>query len=251
MGNKVGTYQDGEMTIFNQGLYEQSAIQKHRLGTIRRLNDGRVYVYALAGAVALAPGKVTMAAAVNATIQSEVVAANAAVGDDHVHVTNGANTLFNTVNAFKDGYFWTDDAAAGGDVYKIRGHAAFGSAAAGVINLYDKIRVAITTSNTWSAIKEIQSGVLIADTTPSSAITGVPNIDVTAAYYFWNQVKGPCVVLGDGTLVVGTGVCLSNGTGGAVEAYVPATSLDPSLGQCLSVSANTLYSLINLSIPGY
>lgn len=246
-----GSFQDGENTIFNQGLYDISVTQKHRLGTIRRLGDGRVYVYAKAGAVALAPGKVTMSVAADAGIQAEAVAAVAAVGDDHVHVTMGSTSIFNTANAFKDGYFWTDDAVAGGDVYKIRGHAAISTGSAGVINLYDRVRVQIEITNTWSALKEIQSGVLIANTTPSGSITGVPNVDVTASYYFWNQVKGPCVVLTDGTVAIGQGVCLSNGTGGAVEAYVPATSLDPSLGQCLSVSATTLYSLINLQIPGY
>jgi hypothetical protein len=246
-----GVFQDGENTIFNQGLYEISAVQRHRLGTIRRLGDGRVYVYALNGAVALAPGKCTMSVAADAGIAAEAIAATGAVGDDHVHVTMGSTSIFNTANAFKDGYFWTDDAAAGGDVYKIRGHAAIASGAAGIINLYDRIRVEITTSNTWSAQKEIQQGVLIADTTPSGSLCGVPNIDVTASYYFWNQVKGSCVVLTDGTVTLGQGVTLSNGTGGAFELYVPATSLQPSLGQCLHVSATTLYSLINLAIPGY
>lgn len=252
MGQYVGGYCEQEAKVFHQGLYEESATAKHRIGTIRRLDDGRVFVYAQAGAVALAPGKVTMAAAVSAYLQAEVIAANGAVDDDHVHITvnASASTLF-AENAFKDGYFWTDDAAAGADMYKVRGHAAITAGDNGVINLYDKLRVAITTSNTYSIIQHPQKGVLIADTTPSAGLCGVPPIDVTASYYFWNQVKGICSVLTDGTVAVGVGICLSNGTGGAVEAYVPATSLDPSLGQIWSVSATTLYSLANICIPGY
>ena len=247
-----GDYIDQKAKVFNQPLFAQSSTQKHRLGTIRELDDGRKYVYAQAGAVDLAPAKVTMAAAVSAYLQNEVVAAAAAVGDKRVYVTANASasTLF-AQNALKDGYFWTDDASGGGDMYKIRGHAAITAGSSGYLELYDAVRVAITTSNTYGVIQNPNKGVLIADTTPSSAITGVPPIDVTASYYFWNQVEGPCVVLTDGTVAVGTGVCLSNGTGGAVEAYVPATSLDPCLGQVLSVGATTLYSLINLHIPGY
>ncbi len=239
--------------IFNQGLYEQSSTAKHRIGTIRRLDDGRVFVYARDSGSGLAPGKLTMGVTGNdAGIITEAIAAASAVGEDHLHVTLGSTTAFATANAMKDGFIWIDDASGGGDMYKIRGHAAILTGATGVINLYDKIRVATTTSNTWSATPCPQLNVELWDADDiDGAPAGVPPIDVTASYYFWNQVKGLCAVLTDGTLTLGHGVVPSNAVDGAVEESVPATSLDPEIGTCVSVSATTLYSLIYLSIPGY
>lgn len=250
----VGVYQDAENKLFNQGLFEQSSVAKHRIGTIRRLDDGRVFVYAQDSGSGLAPGKLCMGVTgQDATIVTEVIASAGSVGDDHIHITNGANTEFATANAYKDGFIWTDDAAGGGDMYKIRGHAAIGSAASGVIYLYDPLRVAITTSNTWSASKSPCKKVELYDADDVDGIPiGVPPIDVTASYYFWLQVKGPCAVLTDGTLTLGLGVVASNSVDGAVELTVPATTLAGcEVGTCISVSATTQYSLIDLNIPGY
>lgn len=253
MGKQVGNYQDGVNKMFVQGLFEESSVARHRIGTIRKLDDGRVFVYSQDSGSGLAPGKLCMGVTgQSAGVISEVIKAAGSIGDDHVHVTMGTTTDFATANAYRDGFFWLDDAAAGGDMYKIRGHAAIATGTDGIINLYDRLRVAVTTSNTWSASKSPAKKAELWDADDIDGIPlGVPPIDVTASYYFWIQVKGPCVVLTDGTITLGAGVVPSNGVDGAVEDSVPATSLDPEIGTVISVSATTLYSMINLAIPGY
>ena len=61
MSEYVGGYCEGENKLFNQGLFEECATKKHRIGTIRRLDDGRVFAYALSGE-ALYAGLLTQAA---------------------------------------------------------------------------------------------------------------------------------------------------------------------------------------------
>lgn len=241
---RSGSYQESPNTHFNQGLFEESSTAKHRIGTIRQLDDGRMFAYALAGE-ALYTGKITQGPTPAANHNSQAIAEVAAVGAKRVKVTLGATAA--AANLYANGWLIINDASAGAELYKIRGHAAIGSAESGYIELYDALRSALTTSNTYSLLKSVQAGVIAGTSTNTAAPAGVPPIDVTNAYYFWNQVKGPCSVLTSGTLVIGN-TCIIVDTG----AVGPnAADVDCNVGSVISVSATTLYSLINLDIPGY
>jgi hypothetical protein len=213
------------------------------------LDDGRVFAYAKAGET-LVPGKLCMGPPTVAAHDTIAVQAAASVGDKRVAVTLGATAI--TLNLYKDGWLRIDDASAGAELYKIRGCPAADASGTAYIDLYDSLRVALTTSNTASLMKSVQDGILLLVYNGiAGGIAGVPPIDVTSGYYFWNQVKGACSVLTDGTITIGLHVAPSNGTSGAVELAVPGTTHEVIVGQCLQVSATTLYSLINLAIPGY
>lgn len=241
---RVGNYQEGPSFMFSQGLFTESSTQRHRLGTIRTLDDGRVFAYALAGE-ALYAGKITQGPAPTSNHNTQAIYAAAAVGDKRVYVTLGATAA--AANLYKDGWLCINDATYGAEFYKVRGHAAIGSAESGYIDLYDTVRVAITTSSTYTLLKNIQCGVVAGTSTNTAAPAGVPLIDVTNAYYFWNQVKGPCSILTSGTLVIGnTCIIVDTGAVGPNSADV-----DCNVGSVISVSATTLYSIINLQIPGY
>jgi hypothetical protein len=240
----VGNYMEGRHAFWNQGLFEQSATAKHRLGVVRELDDGRKFAYAKAGET-LYPGKITQGPTPVANHNTQAIYATAAVGDKRIYVTLGASAA--AADLYKDGWIIINDATYGSEIYKVRGHAAIGSAESGYINLYDSVRVAITTSSTYTLVKSIQDGVIAGKSTNTAAPAGVPLIDVTSAYYFWNQVTGTCSILTNGTLVIGN-TCIIVDTG----AVGPnAADVDCNVGSVVSVSATTLYSIINLAIPGY
>jgi hypothetical protein len=245
------SYQNPEAVLFPQGLYEESSTALVRVGSIRRLDDGRAYCYAKAGAVALAAGKLTQAAAPVANHLNISVAAAAAIGDTRVRVTLGATAA--TANYYKDGFLHVNDEVGEGHLYKIRGHAAIAASGTGYIELADKIRVALTTASQVTLTANPQSGVIVLPTTATSVPVGIPPIVVTANYYFWNQVKGPAVCLIDGTVVIGQHVRLSDGVAGAVEPLDrDGTAEDEAcVGTVLQVNATTEYGLIMLDIPGY
>jgi hypothetical protein len=243
------THAPAKITGWMQDIFQESATQKETLGAVRQLEDGRVFAYAKNAAVALAAGKLTQSAAPSANANDETVAADAAVGDLSVSVTFGGAV---TADFYKDGWLWVNDDTGEGHIYQVKTHAAGTTAV--IVYLKDPIRVAITAgAGTVSLVQNTQNAVIVAPTTLTSAPAGVPLIPVTASYYFWNQVKGPCPILIDGTVVIGQHVRVSDAVAGAVEPLDRDGSdeNEPDIGTVLSVNANTEYGLINLAIPGY
>jgi hypothetical protein len=236
---------------FTQDIYQQSVTQKEKLGTVRYTEDGRAFAYARAGTTALGAALLTQSAPVSSTAMEEILSATQAwaVGDTTVTVTFGAAVV---ADQYKDGWLYTNKVAGLGYIYQIKGHPA--GTADVKVDLYTPVRLATTASTgEWSAVQNIQNEVVVFPiTTVTGVPAGVPAIPITASYYFWNQVKGPCAVYATGTLVQGALVVPDNaGTAGYVEPVVFATSFDIPVGVCWKVNATGEVCLINLAIPGY
>ena len=239
---------------YAQPLFKQSVNQMEELDTIREEICG-VFAYSQAGAVALAAGKLTQGAIPSANANNEALSStqSAAIGAYEVTVTFGGAV---TVDFYKDGYFWVNDAAGEGHRYRIKGHAAGTTDV--TLYLKDPIRVALVASTSeWSAIENRQKLVLVCPTTLTGAPAGVPPIAVDINYYFWNQVKGPAAVLfhtgSSGAAAIGNQVVPANSNTpvpGAVE-EADGGDIIPCVGTVLSVNVNTEYGLIALAIPGY
>lgn len=242
-------YVEQEKKIFAQGLFDVSATALERVGTIRTLDDGRKFAYAKNGAVALVAGKLCQSAAPVANHLNIAVAAAAAVDDSTITVTLGATAA--SVNDYQNGFLHTNDAAGEGFIYKVKSHPAANASASLVLTLYDKVRFALTTASEATLTKHPEKDVILCPTTLTSQPIGVPVVDVAIDNFFWIQGAGPCAVLTDGVVVVGETVVASNGVAGAVEDFVPGTSLSAIVGSVLRVNADTEYSLINLAIHGF
>jgi hypothetical protein len=228
---------------FAQGIYKQSAVQMEELDTIRILADGRAFAYALAGET-LVPGKLVIQPAPSDNAKEETLAASAAVGATSISVTFGTTFV---ADYFKDGWIYPDNNTGEGNLYRVKGHAA-GSTI--TVYLKEPIRSAITAGDTTiSAVVNRQKGVVLSTFAQTSQIVGVPPIDVTSGYYFWNQVSGPALVWVSGTLVIGNQV----GQIAVAGAVTPLGTSDiiGSLGVAMKVQTTTLYGLIALAIPGY
>jgi len=247
--DRAGTFVEQSPKFFNQGLFAQSAIQQHPLGTVRALLDGRCYQYAEAGGTALAAGKVNQCVAPDAEFNNEVIAAAAAAGDRRIQLTPGSSTAVQ--NLFADGYLIINDVDGEGHLYKVKSHLAVTSATAFWLNIYDAIRVALTTSSEWTLTVNQQKHLIIGPTTLTGIVAGVSPIVVTADYFFWNQVRGPAAVLTHDTLVIGDNVVASmqnTPVAGAVEQSTEAASIADVIGRVMHVGASTEYALINLCI---
>ncbi len=236
--------------IWLQSLFEESATQKHRLGTIRPLADGRQFVYIKAGATNLAPGKLTTPAVTDPTNTANLVPTAANIGDRLITLTNGDHALANVANAYAEGWIYVNLHAANGAVaYKIKSHAAIAANTAGTFYIYDKIRGAnIAAGNGCSLLKNKYSGVLIKANTATGCALGVPVFSITANYYAWVQKKGPCAVLTQGTLVVGDVAIYDATTVGAVGPNANGGEMKNAIGRVLQVNANGHYSLIDLDL---
>jgi hypothetical protein len=108
---------------------------------------------------------------------------------------------------------------------------------------------ALTTSSQVGLLKNPHNGVEVWDVNDIDGIAaGVPRCDVTANYYFWNQVKGFASVLTNGTVVLGKNVMTGSTTDGSVDVVADDSSAEFILGGVVAVGATTEYSGVWLNI---
>lgn len=247
----IGTFQEaGSNKTFNQGLFEESAVQKHWLGTPRELSDGRKFIYSRAG-TALAAGTLLQGAVeLTGHTGSLAITTDVAADADKVPVTIATTAAVK--DYYREGYLWVNVTPGIAHSYKIRGHAAY-VLVTGLtqdILLFDKIRVALTTAASKVTIRKHPNDGVIS--TPAATLTGahagVAPIAVTDQYYFWSQVKGPacCLITG----VVSYAGALVPGAAGTLILNTAAL-FNAECGFVISYSGSGLPSLVNLSIPGY
>jgi len=236
-----------------QGIMQESVSQKFPLGYKLELEDGRIFRYSKAGAVALAAGKMTGSPIV-ATERDNAINAAAAVS------TGATSFLFTAVgtitkNQFKDGFAHIVNDTGEGLQYKIKSNTAAAAAADTTITLYDPIVTAlaattdvILTVSPWSALIITPDDVIKA--------TGVPTVPITANYYYWSQTGGVGMCLVTGSTGVATTerelcVDVAGGVDGALISTAGGFSGTPTVAEHLFDSTDvvdTEYWPVNLLI---
>lgn len=216
----------------------ESATQLMPLGTRGYTRDGRIYRYAQAGATALTKGTLCEAAAGAAINTSTDTRLNRVCTTTHTEAHISTTMVASgTVSAddFKDGYlFCTDTTGTGGQYVHIKKSTASSSNTCSgttgcILTFYPDSHVeeSLTTASTVAPVKNMYKGIIVATAGGNvNALVGVPNQDVTEAYYFWLQTWGPCAVRQETTVIpLGSAVVSSTGTtGGAVECSSCTTS---------------------------
>lgn len=250
------SFQKNNPEVFDQHIWDISSTAKHPLGTIRQLGDGRKFAYSQAGGTALLAGTLNQMAVqvanhLNMDVVAAPTAASGAIGSFFVTLTLGATAA--TANQYSEGYLYHNKNGVLGQMYKIKSNPAADSAATLKLELYDPVRVAWADADEGTIMKHPQDGVIIYPTTSTRVATGIAPVAVTAAFYFWNQVKGPCTVLADGTLVLGNHVRASDAAPGAVENLDRDGTAedDVVVGTTINIGTTAETAAIMLAIPGY
>ena len=225
-------------------IFSESSTQLFPLGTKIGYGD-RTFRYAKLGGTAVTAGKTLQSPAAVADHRDIAVQAVAAAGATTVTVTLGSTAA--TADQYNEGYLHINDDAGQGQLLRIKDHAAADASANLELTLYDKVTTALSTDSKADLILSNYSGLIVAPNTETGSIVGVTVIDMTADYYGWIQVSGPCSVLTEGTIVLGNNVVRSGGSNAGSVA--PATDdLLAIIGQVLVVNGNTDNSVINLNI---
>lgn len=223
-----------------QPLFSSSSTQFHALGERVVSNDGRVFKYCKAGAVALVPGTL-LQAPVETTAHQNLTAVAAAIGDTVVATTS---TVTVSANQYAGGWVVVTVTPGQGYAYKIRSHPA-ATAAALTLQIKDSIQVALTTSSRFDLVLNPCSGVIINPSTATSAPVGAAIYPIAIGEFGWMQVAGACPLLADGTVTVGTSLVASNATAGAVEAL---TGVQAAVGLAMTGIATTEYGPVFLAL---
>lgn len=212
------------------------------IGAYATTGDGRGFRYCLAGATSLVSGKLQQASAEDTTNFQNLTVTAPALGATSI-VTTSTVTL--TVNQLAGGFLTITSATLGvGQTLKIKGNTA-ATAAVTTIYLEDPVLILPTGTVKIDMIPNPYANLIVNPATASSAPVGVAVYNITNAQYGWVQTHGPVSCLADGTVVVGTSVCASNGTAGAVEALA---GVQAPVGYALTGVATTEYGFIFLTI---
>ena len=230
------------------GIYDESSDQQYEIGDRKCFEDGREFVYCKNAAVALTPGKLIQTAAEVANHANITVAASVAAGaSNKVTLDIGATAI--TAGQYENGFLIINDATGEGVSYKIKSHPTSDGSEEVTFTLYDKVAAALTVDVSQATLVPSRGmSVIIAPTTKTGSIVGVPLIAVTASYYFWAQSRGPANVLGEGTVGAGDLVFASNTTAGAVEGYNATDILEPIVGTARFAITTTEYGIVDLCI---
>ena len=222
-----------------------SARGNARVGQTAATNDGRAYTYGQAGAVALAPGKVNVAAAIVANHQGLVPTATAA-GSFTVTATLGATLA--TADQYADGYLTVIVTPGVGVSYKIVGNTAAVLSTACTFTLAEPIQVALTTTSRVSVSAHPNTSLIVA---PGDAATyqtiGVNNVTVPISNYGWFQTRGYCSVLSAGIITKGAGALVSASVAGAATINL-AASVTQQIGYAPEATVDTQYQPLFLTV---
>jgi hypothetical protein len=242
-GSKYG-YETTTGLVIQQGLFEESEDQKHKIDTCVKLADGRCFHYAQAGAVALSAGKLNKAVETPTGHEDVAVLADVAIGGKLVTVTEGGTTPV-TKNQYAEGYLSLRSGTGVGQMRKIRSHPAAAIGATVELTLYDPFTTAIVAADTADLIYSPYQSV-VENATLANPVSGVPLIAVQASYFFWNQTFGPANVLNDGGTALGTLLVPDASVAGAVETAAAFTG--PIVGWAMIAQVGADYGATFLTI---
>lgn len=222
--------------------------QEFPLGT-KLIYGDRAFVYAKAGAVALAVGKLMQAVVPLAGHIDEVVNSPAAGSTTIAFTPNTLTTDDLAANELADGYILINDDTGEGYLYRIKSHPAILGATSGTLTLYDPIELTLGDNATATVFRNRYRNVILHPSPPTALLAGVTVAAVAASEYCWLQQKGPCPVLTQGTLVIAD-LCVPSATvDGAVMPSAAIETDGPVVGHVFAVNADTEYSCIWLDIP--
>jgi hypothetical protein len=197
---------------------QETAGQKHQLGTRMQFPDGREYRYTHNGGTAIAEGLAVAAEALVAHHGSDgdLAVATTAAGSQTISVTVEGTAA--AKNLYKEGYLWFN--AAGTSVhefYKIKKHDAFGSSGAATVTLDEQagLHQAVTNgTDTVGLMKSPYKDVIVATAAVAERPVGLTVNNFTADYYGWIQTKGFAVAKIDGTPALNSPLSLSSNHAG-------------------------------------
>lgn len=204
------------------------------LGTIGRTPDGRFFRYSKASSAAIGAGRLTQLVPAHTNLRSDLDVAEAAeAGALYIPVTTPNNAQGDIVkDQFKGGYIFVMDNAGEGHLYTIESHEAVArNSRFDVPIMDDSLAVAVGTTTDVGLVEPFGKVQIHDQGGSKELMMGVAPVAVAANEYFWNQFRGLCTVLVNGTApAVGEPVVADDSNDGAVERAGASDSRTPQVG---------------------
>jgi len=248
-----------ESLLADRDIWHPTAAKYFPLGAIAESRDGRLWRYQET-VLALSIANIVQACAetTNWTYTAQDNQPTTWVAGDK-RVTVVTDTAL-AVHDLIDGYMYVPDGTGEGNMYIIKDNkVSTDNASSGydtIIDIADAggIRTAIAAASDVTVWKNKYKDVIVFPTDPTGPCTGVTMTAITAAYFFWAQVRGYCPVEvgATDTLVIGDHVTAGGITAG--HASLPddnatADEGDVDIGYCAKAPvAEGDYAIVDLTI---
>jgi len=232
------------VSLTNQDARKINADRLHVLGTIAETADGRAYRYSQAGGVSLAPGKLDVAATVNADATNKTVAATVAAGQFQVVLDAGGTIV---EDAYQDGFLTVNDATGEGISYAVAGNSGVTGAGEVTVRLKEPLVVGLTVDVSEVTLTQNPfGGVVISVADQLDMAVGIANNAITNAYYGWVQTRGLASALADESYAIGQALTIGSSVVGALEAHDAAG--EQIVGCAIVAGVDTEYREVFLTI---
>lgn len=213
----------GDESEPKQRWYQQSATQNYEPGTLLVYGDGRKFRYALDSGTGSAKGLMQAGASQEAKIIAEVQTTSGTsveVGDIEivVDITTGSSL---PENDLQQGCLVVNTGTGAGDRHKILANKVQSTDTLMTVLLEDSIRTAWDATTSIDMTRNPWYKTLVFPTSAhGNMAAGVPQIAVTASYWYWAQTGGSASIITDAgdTIVVGepAGKPGTHGTAGGI-----------------------------------
>jgi hypothetical protein len=225
-----------------------TSLNSPQVGDALRIQDGRIFRWSQAGAVAVVVGKLYQAAIPVADHVLQTASA-AAVGATSISLALGATAI--TGNQYLNGWVTVDlvGNSGFGYAYGIGQHGPVAASGTFVIPIKTTVQVAIaTTANSVSLVPNNHQGIILAvATNPTAAIAGVSVKPIPIGNYGYVCTAGTCMCLTVTPVGAIATQVIPATTTGAVMAQSTATSLTlPILGTVLRTAVTASYLTMQL-----
>jgi len=228
-------------------LSANDSSSQFQLGAKVVSNDGREFVYALAGGATLVVGNVLQGPAEVANHQNLAPVANTAAGSTTLNVTLG-NTAA-TASQYAGGWAIVAVTPGLGQQLKIKSHPAAAGNGTLLLQLEDPVATAVTlAASKIDLVANPYSGVIQSLASASGPVVGVAVKAITNAQYGWIQTRGVANVLNEGGVTAGQMCVVSNATAGAFEAGADATDPQGVIGAAVSAVTTAECGPVNLTL---
>lgn len=230
-------------------VYTESAAPVATIGSKLRMLDGREFIYCKNGAAEIGIAKMAQAEAPTGEWTDETQTDYGWTAGDISNTCLITTAATPAVNEWAEGWMVQSNGTGLGQMYRICTNTSH--ATLPVVTLYRAVITDIPAAAQLSFIKSNFMDTIVVDKTAglTAHAVGVPLITVTAAYYYWSQVKGPAPLTVDTgeTIAIGFPVthpatCAVDGTCG------PCVTLENRYGDVMYISAADKIAVVNLNL---
>ena len=206
------------LNINYSDVYETGTVQLYPIGQTGITPDGSIFRYAEIGATVGVANKMYQSEGPTANWLSQAATTALVVGDTTIGFTDGGTAV--AVNELAGGTVLVEETDDLGHIYRIKSNTVSAGAAAFILTLENgvtvQVAVAVAGGNVLSLIKNPYKDIIIAPTTLTTTVVGIPRVIIAANAYGWVQTRGVASCLVAGTMVVGRAVSPATAAAGAL-----------------------------------